>query len=77
MTQKLMKLKRKLLIMITGTRILLLKNATNKLTAENLAARLKQANAATKADFDDFIDDFDDKLRILNKKVTSNKTKHV
>ena len=76
MTQKLMKLKRKLLIMITGTRILLLKNATNKL-AENLAARLKQANAATKADFDDFIDDFDDKLRILNKKVTSNKTKHV
>ena len=63
--------------MITGTRILLLKNATNKLTAENLAARLKQANAATKADFDDFIDDFDDKLRILNKKVTSNKTKHV
>ena len=42
----------------------------NQLTAENFAARLKQANLVTKADFDD-------KLKNLNKKINSNKTKHL
>ena len=51
----------------------------NKLTAENFAARLVEAKIATKADIADLIKktDFDDKLKNLNKKVTSNKTKHV
>ena len=40
----------------------------NKLTAENLAARLAQANLVIKTDFDN-------KLSSLNKKITSNKTK--
>ena len=37
----------------------------NKLTAENLPARLKHANLATKVDNNDFVDetDFDDKLK--------------
>ena len=42
----------------------------NKLTAENFAARLAQANLVTKTDFDD-------KLINLNRKITSNKTKHL
>ena len=42
----------------------------NKLTAKNFAARLKQANLVTKTDFDD-------KLKILNQKINSNKTKHL
>ena len=51
----------------------------NRLTAENLATSLKKANLPTKGDFDDFVEktDFNDKLNNLNKKVTSNKTKHV
>ena len=42
----------------------------NRFTAENLE---------TKADIDDFVKekDFDKKLKISNKKFTSNKTKHV
>ena len=50
-----------------------------KLMAENFNATLKQANLATKADIDDLEGriDFDDKLKSLNRKVTSNKTKHV
>ena len=48
----------------------------NKLYSENFAARLKQANLATKADITDFLEqtNFDDKLKNLNKKATSNKT---
>ena len=42
----------------------------NKLTAENFAARLKQANLVTKIDFDD-------KLKNLNKNINSSKTKHL
>ena len=42
----------------------------NKLTAENFAARLAQANLVTKTDFDN-------KLSSLNKKITSKKTKHL
>ena len=51
--------------------------AFNKLTEENFAARLKQADSATNADIDDLVErtGFDDKLKNLNKKVTSNKTK--
>ena len=42
----------------------------NKLTAENFAARLKQANLVTKTDFDD-------KLKSLNQEINSNRTKHL
>ena len=42
----------------------------NKLTAENFAAQLAPANLVTKTDFDN-------KLINLNKKINSNKTKHV
>ena len=51
----------------------------NKLTAENFAATLKQANLASKSGIADFINkaDFDNKLKNLNKKITLNKTKHV
>ena len=51
----------------------------NKLTAENLAARFEQANLECKNDIANYIKktDFDDKLKKLNKKITSNKTTHV
>ena len=42
----------------------------NKLTAETFAARLAKANLVTKTDFDD-------KLKNLNKKINSNKTKQL
>ena len=42
----------------------------NKLTAEKFSARLKQANLVTKTDFDD-------KLKSLNQKINSNRTKHL
>ena len=42
----------------------------NKLTAENFAARLTQANLITKTDFDA-------KLWSLNRRITSNKTRHL
>ena len=47
----------------------------NELTAEHFTARLKQANLPTKGDITDFVKraHFDDKLKNLNKKVTSNK----
>ena len=41
----------------------------NKLTAENFAARLKQANLLSQTDFDN-------KLIRFNKKITSNKTEY-
>ena len=40
----------------------------NKLTAENIAARLKQANVVIKTDFGN-------KLTRFNRRITSNKTK--
>ena len=48
-------------------------------TPESFAARLAQANLANKNDISDFVKktDFYDKLKHLNKRVTSNKTKHV
>ena len=42
----------------------------NKLTVENFDRRLKQANLVTKADFEA-------KLSSRNRKITSNKTKHL
>ena len=42
----------------------------NKFTAEIFAARLAQANLVTKTDFDN-------RLMSLNRKINSNKTKHV
>ena len=42
----------------------------NKITAESFSARVAQANLVTKIDFDD-------KLKNLNKKTNSNKTKHL
>ena len=47
--------------------------------ADNVIARLAQANLARKSGIADFVKktDFDDKLKKLNKKVTSNETKHV
>ena len=49
------------------------------LTAENFAARLAQANIASKSDIANFIKktNFDDKLKNVNMKITSNKTKHI
>ena len=50
-----------------------------KLTSKNVSARLTQANLASKNDIANSIKktDFDDKLKNLNKNVTSYKTKHV
>ena len=50
----------------------------NKLTAENVTARLAQVDLASKTDIGNFVKktDFHGKLKNLNKKVTSNKTKH-
>ena len=42
----------------------------NKLTAENFAARLKQADLVKKTDFDN-------NLKSFNQRITSNKTKHL
>ena len=49
------------------------------MTWENFTARLKEANLAIKNYISDFVKetDFDDKLKNLNKKVASNKTKYV
>ena len=51
----------------------------NSLRGENFAARLAQANLASKNIIVNFVKntDFHDKLKSLNKKITSNKTKHV
>ena len=53
----------------------------NKLTSENFSARLAQANLANKFDIANFVKKknffFDDKLKKLNKNVTSTNTKHV
>ena len=49
------------------------------MNVDNFAVRLTQANLATKADIDAFVreTDFDGKLKNIEKKVTSNKTKNV
>ena len=50
-----------------------------KLTSENFAVNFAQANLESKNNIANFIKntDFDDKLKNVNKKVISNKTKHV
>ena len=66
-TQKLLKLKINLIIIImTNTAT----SECNKLAADVFNAGLAQANLMTKADFDA-------KLSSLNKNITSNKTKHL
>ena len=51
----------------------------NKLTAKNFTARLNQGKLATKGDITDFVKktDFEDKLKKLIEKFSSNKLKHV
>ena len=51
----------------------------NKLTAETFAAWLAPTKFASKSDIANFVKkaDFDDKVKKLNKKVTSNKSKHL
>ena len=51
----------------------------NKLTLEKFAARLVQTNLTSKNDNANFVrkTDFDDKLKKLNKTITSSKIKHV
>ena len=50
----------------------------NKLTLKTFAARVAEANLASKNDISVLVKkkDFDEKLKNLNKNVTSNKTKH-
>ena len=76
-TQKLIKLKKKIQIMIT-TNILLLKDSIKQATLKKTAT-LKQANLASKNYIANFIKktDFTDKLKKLIKKLTSNKTRHI
>ena len=47
--------------------------------SENLAARIKQANLARKSHIANFVNklSFDNKLSGYNKRINSNKTKHV
>ena len=49
------------------------------MTADNFAARLLQENLATKTDITDIVKqtNFDGKLKNLNRKVASNKSKHL
>ena len=49
----------------------------NKLTSEKFASRLAQANLASKNVIATFVKKTGDKLKNLNKKITSNKTKHL
>ena len=51
----------------------------NKLASKDFDERLAQANLSSKIDICNFVKktDFDDKLKNLSKKVTSNKTTHV
>ena len=51
----------------------------NKLTSEKVTSRLAEAYLSSKNDIVNFVKrtGFDDEVKNLNKKVTSNKTKHV
>ena len=51
----------------------------NELTSVNFDERSKQANLPSKNDIADFVKkrDFNDKLKNINKKVISNKTRHI
>ena len=67
-TQKLVKLKKK--ITNSNHNKYITTPEFNKLTAETFAAKLRQENSVTKTDFHD-------NPKNLNKKIISNKTKHV
>ena len=71
--QKLQKLKRKFVTKFVTT------IEFKKLMKENFHERLKQANLARKSDTSEFTKtpDLDRKLRKIDKKITSNKSKHV
>ena len=76
MTQKLVKLKIKLLLIMILTNIVLLKN----LTSENLTARLKQANSASESDIANFLKKTDlnnNQLNELSEKVKVISTKRL
>ena len=64
-------------MIVIKTKILILKNLI--INGKKFAARLTQAKLAIKADIDGFVEktDFEDKLKNVNKKVTSNKTEYV
>ena len=66
MTQKLRKLKGKLLIVII-------------VKGGNVIARLKQVDLASKSDIDDLVEKtgFVDKLKNVNRKAALNETKHL
>ena len=51
----------------------------NKLASEKYSARLKEVNLASKSDIVDLLKktDFNNKLLGFNKRINSNKTKHV
>ena len=51
----------------------------NKLTSDNFTVRLAQANLVSKTNIANFVKktDFDDKLKSLNEKVTSNIATHM
>ena len=68
MTQKLVSLKRNLLIIIMTNILLLLQ--FNTLAASVFNTRLAQANLITKTDFDA-------KLSSLNRKIPANKSRHL
>ena len=76
MTQKLVKLKIKLLLIMILTNIVLLKN----LTSENFTARLKQANSASESDIANFLKKTDlnnNQLNELSEKVKVISTKRL
>ena len=76
MTQKLVKLKIKLLLIMILTNIVLLKN----LTSENFTARLKQANSASESDIANFLKKADlnnNQLNELSEKVKVISTKRL
>ena len=76
-TRKLMKLKRK--ITDHNHDKYITTPEFNKLTSEYFAVRLKQANSTSKSYIVNFVNktNFDNRLKNLNKKITSIKTKHV
>ena len=58
--------------------LVIIRKKINDLTTENFALRLAQTYLTSKNDIANFVlTDFDDKLKYLNKKITSNKTKYV
>ena len=65
-----MKLKRKLLLMMMMINILSFKNLINKLTAENVTARIAQASLASNSDIANFV-----KKTYLNKNESNELSK--